>query len=104
MSRRVLWATLALSLLVTLALYAVRLAPLESVLTARGHGIVALELAGTGPRFTAVVQDWGSSLMTAQELGPKAQCLVDLGHHAPNVNIEMIVARLIRAGKLGEQP
>ena len=52
-------ATLALSLLVTVALYAVRLAPLESVLTARGHGIVALELAGTGPRFTAVMNDWG---------------------------------------------
>ncbi|TMV36152.1 sugar isomerase, partial [Thioclava sp. BHET1] len=34
-------------------------------------------------------------------LGPKAQCLVDLGHHAPNVNIEMIVARLIQFGKLG---
>ncbi len=51
--------------------------------------------------YSTVVQDWGSSLMTAQELGPKAQCLVDLGHHAPNVNIEMIVARLIRAGKLG---
>ena len=32
--------------------------------------------------------------------GPKAYCLVDLGHHAPNVNIEQIVARLIRAGKL----
>ena len=30
------------------------------------------------------------------ELGPKAFCLVDLGHHAPNVNIEMIVARLIQ--------
>ena len=28
-------------------------------------------------------------------------CLVDLGHHAPNVNIEMIVSRLIHAGKLG---
>ena len=42
-----------------------------------------------------------AGLLTAQELGPKAQCLVDLGHHAPNVNIEMIVARLIRAGKLG---
>ncbi|MEY8877222.1 MAG: sugar isomerase, partial [Leptothrix sp. (in: b-proteobacteria)] len=27
-------------------------------------------------------------------------CLVDLGHHAPNVNIELIVARLIGAGKL----
>jgi len=34
-------------------------------------------------------------------LGPKAFCLVDLGHHAPNVNIEMIVARLIQFGKLG---
>lgn len=51
--------------------------------------------------YSTVVQDWGTSLMTAQELGPKAQCLVDLGHHAPNVNIEMIVARLVRAGKLG---
>ena len=29
------------------------------------------------------------------------QCLVDLGHHAPNVNIEQIVARLHRFGKLG---
>ena len=51
--------------------------------------------------YSTVVQDWGTSLMTAQELGPKAHCLVDLGHHAPNVNIEMIVARLVRAGKLG---
>lgn len=51
--------------------------------------------------YSTVVQDWGTSLMTAQELGPKAQCLVDLGHHAPNVNIEMIVSRLARAGKLG---
>lgn len=51
--------------------------------------------------YSTVVQDWGTSLLTAQELGPKAHCLVDLGHHAPNVNIEMIVSRLIRAGKLG---
>jgi L-rhamnose isomerase/sugar isomerase len=34
------------------------------------------------------------------ELGPKCLCLVDLGHHAPNVNIEQIVARLIQLGKL----
>ena len=34
-------------------------------------------------------------------MGPKAKCLVDLGHHAPNVNIEQIVARLHRFGKLG---
>ncbi|AJE46373.1 L-rhamnose catabolism isomerase [Celeribacter indicus] len=51
--------------------------------------------------YSTVVQDWGSSLLTAQELGDKAKCLVDLGHHAPNVNIEMIVSRLIHAGKLG---
>lgn len=51
--------------------------------------------------YSTVVQDWGSNYLVAQELGPKAFCLVDLGHHAPNVNIEMIVARLIQFGKLG---
>jgi L-rhamnose isomerase/sugar isomerase len=51
--------------------------------------------------YSTVISDWGSSLMAANELGPKAKCLVDLGHHAPNVNIEQIVARLHRAGKLG---
>lgn len=51
--------------------------------------------------YSTVVQDWGTNYLIAQELGPKAFCLVDLGHHAPNVNIEMIVARLIQFGKLG---
>jgi L-rhamnose isomerase/sugar isomerase len=51
--------------------------------------------------YSTVVQDWGTNYMIARELGPKAYCLVDLGHHAPNVNIEMIVARLIQFGKLG---
>ncbi|MEO6080375.1 MAG: L-rhamnose catabolism isomerase [Steroidobacteraceae bacterium] len=51
--------------------------------------------------YATVIQDWGSSLMAAQTLGPKAFCLVDLGHHAPNVNIELIVARLIHAQRLG---
>eukprot|EP01035_Chromulina_nebulosa_P034977 gene34977-46994_t len=51
--------------------------------------------------YSTVVQDWGSNYLIAQELGPKAFCLVDLGHHAPNVNIEMIVARLIQFRKLG---
>jgi L-rhamnose isomerase/sugar isomerase len=50
--------------------------------------------------YSTVISDWGTSLMAAEALGPKAYCLVDLGHHAPNVNIEQIVARLIRAGKL----
>ncbi len=51
--------------------------------------------------YATVISDWGSSILAAQELGPKAKCLVDLGHHAPNVNIEQIVARLHRFGKLG---
>src|ERR1700729_885518 len=51
--------------------------------------------------YATVIQDWGSSLLAAQTLGPKAFCLVDLGHHAPNVNIEMIVARLVHAQRLG---
>lgn len=51
--------------------------------------------------YATVVQDWGSSLMIAQALGDRAQCLVDLGHHLPNTNVELVVARLISAGKLG---
>jgi L-rhamnose isomerase / sugar isomerase len=51
--------------------------------------------------YSTVVQDWGTNYLIAQELGPQAYCLVDLGHHAPNVNIEMIVSRLIQFGKLG---
>ncbi|WP_129781049.1 L-rhamnose catabolism isomerase [Peristeroidobacter soli] len=51
--------------------------------------------------YATVIQDWGSSLLAAQTLGPKAFCLVDLGHHAPNVNIEMIVSRLVHARRLG---
>jgi L-rhamnose isomerase/sugar isomerase len=50
--------------------------------------------------YSTVIQDWGSSLLAAQALGSQARCLVDLGHHAPTVNIEMIVARLIGCGKL----
>jgi len=51
--------------------------------------------------YSSVISDWGSSILAAQTLGDKCKCLVDLGHHAPNVNIEQIVARLHRFGKLG---
>jgi L-rhamnose isomerase/sugar isomerase len=51
--------------------------------------------------YATVIADWGTSYLCAAKLGPKAQCLVDLGHHAPNTNIEMIVARLAQFGKLG---
>ena len=50
--------------------------------------------------YATVVQDWGSSLLLAQSLGERAQCLVDLGHHLPSENIELVVARLLGAGKL----
>lgn len=51
--------------------------------------------------YSSVINDWGTSYFCAKELGDKAACLVDLGHHAPNVNIEQIVSRLIQFGKLG---
>ena len=51
--------------------------------------------------YSSVISDWGSSILAAQTLGDKCKCLVDLGHHAPNVNIEQIVARLHAFGKLG---
>jgi L-rhamnose isomerase/sugar isomerase len=51
--------------------------------------------------YSTVVNDWGTSYVAARELGDRAWCLVDLGHHAPNVNVEQIVARLIHLEKLG---
>ncbi|MDA1273827.1 MAG: L-rhamnose isomerase [Verrucomicrobia bacterium] len=51
--------------------------------------------------YSTVVQDWGTSLMIAQAMGKQAACLVDLGHHLPNTNIEQVVARLIAANRLG---
>lgn len=51
--------------------------------------------------YSTIIQDWGSNILAAMELGPQARSLVDLGHHAPNVNIEMIVSRLIQFKKLG---
>ncbi|QKX17607.1 L-rhamnose catabolism isomerase [Microbulbifer sp. YPW1] len=50
--------------------------------------------------YSTVIQDWGTNVLCAMELGEKAKSLVDLGHHAPNVNIEMIVSRLIQFKKL----
>lgn len=51
--------------------------------------------------YSTVISDWGTSYLCATELGPRAHCLVDLGHHAPTVNIEQIVARLIQFQRLG---
>lgn len=47
------------------------------------------------------IADWGMATLLAMKLGPKAQTLVDLGHHPLGTNIEQIVAYLIDEGKLG---
>jgi len=51
--------------------------------------------------YSMVIQDWGTSFLLANQLGPQAFTLVDLGHHLPNTNIEQIVATLMSQGKLG---
>src|SRR3984885_10439571 len=51
--------------------------------------------------YTTDVPDWGTALLHCQALGDQAQVVVDTGHHAPGVNIEFIVALLLKAGKLG---
>src|SRR5580700_2824656 len=51
--------------------------------------------------YTTDVPDWGTSLLHCQALGDRAQVVVDTGHHAPGVNIEFIVALLLKAKKLG---
>jgi L-rhamnose isomerase/sugar isomerase len=48
-----------------------------------------------------VNNDWGSSLLLAQGTGERAKCLVDLGHHLPNTNIEQVVSRLAMVSRLG---
>ena len=54
------------------------------------------------PYFYAMdVPDWGTSLLHCQALGPRAQVVLDTGHHAPGTNIEFIVMQLLRVGKLG---
>lgn len=51
--------------------------------------------------YSTVNADWGSSLMLATAAGPRASCLVDLGHHLPNTNIPQVVSRLAMVGRLG---
>ncbi|SIM82226.1 L-rhamnose isomerase [Micromonospora cremea] len=51
--------------------------------------------------YTTDVPDWGTAYAHCLELGPKAQVVIDTGHHAPGTNIEFIVAFLLRVGKLG---
>ena len=66
------------------------------------HQRMLLEYKLFEPAFYATdVPDWGTSLLHCVALGPQAAVVVDTGHHAPGVNIEFIVAILLRAGRLG---
>jgi L-rhamnose isomerase/sugar isomerase len=51
--------------------------------------------------YTMDVPDWGTAYIHCLAAGPKARVVVDTGHHAPGVNIEFIVATLLRAERLG---
>jgi L-rhamnose isomerase / sugar isomerase len=63
---------------------------------------ILLEYKLFEPAFYVMdVPDWGTSYAHCVELGPKATVVIDTGHHAPNTNIEFIVALLLRAKKLG---
>ncbi len=45
--------------------------------------------------YSTVLPDWGSVILMAQNFGPNAGVLIDMGHHHHSTNIEQIVARLI---------
>ena len=47
------------------------------------------------------VPDWGTAYAHCIDAGPRAQVVIDTGHHAPGTNIEFIVAFLLRARRLG---
>jgi L-rhamnose isomerase/sugar isomerase len=51
--------------------------------------------------YSTDIPDWGTAYAMCLKLGPQAQVLVDLGHHASGVNIEQIVAFLLDEGRLG---
>jgi L-rhamnose isomerase/sugar isomerase len=54
------------------------------------------------PAFYSIdLPDWGTASLVCRRLGPKAQVLVDTGHHPQGTNIEQIVARLLEEGLLG---
>jgi L-rhamnose isomerase/sugar isomerase len=51
--------------------------------------------------YSTDVPDWGTAYAWCLKLGPQAQVLVDLGHHAQGVNIEQIVTFLLDEDRLG---
>jgi L-rhamnose isomerase/sugar isomerase len=66
------------------------------------EGRMLIEYKFFEPTFYSTdIPDWGTAYAMCLKLGPQAQVLVDLGHHAQGVNIEQIVAVLLGEGRLG---
>jgi L-rhamnose isomerase / sugar isomerase len=51
--------------------------------------------------YSTDLPDWGTAALVCRRLGPRAQVLVDTGHHPQGTNIEQIVAVLLAEGLLG---
>jgi L-rhamnose isomerase/sugar isomerase len=51
--------------------------------------------------YSTDIPDWGTAALLCRGLGPKAQVLVDTGHHPLGTNVEQIVALLLSQGVLG---
>jgi L-rhamnose isomerase / sugar isomerase len=51
--------------------------------------------------YSTDLPDWGTAALVCRRLGPKAQVLVDTGHHPQGTNVEQIVALLLSEGLLG---
>jgi L-rhamnose isomerase / sugar isomerase len=51
--------------------------------------------------YSTDLPDWGTAALVCRRLGPKAQVLVDTGHHPQGTNIEQIVGLLLTEGLLG---
>jgi L-rhamnose isomerase / sugar isomerase len=76
---------------------------LEEVYAAMPENVrMLLEYKPYEPAFYHTdLADWGAAMTVAQRLGERAQVLVDLGHHAKEVNIEYVVALLLEEERLG---
>ena len=51
--------------------------------------------------YSTDLPDWGTAALVCRKLGPKAQVLIDTGHHPQGTNVEQIVALLLDEGLLG---
>jgi L-rhamnose isomerase/sugar isomerase len=66
------------------------------------HHRLVIEYKFFEPAFYSMdIPDWGTALLHCLALGEQAVVVLDTGHHAPNTNIEFIVAQLVRQGRLG---